>query len=86
MRTIGYLYIPELLGPPDPQDQDRLQAAGADEVFVDWGARHTYSQILKLLEEGGASGGFVSVGWRIWGIPSPRFMSASFSFCRRGWI
>lgn len=56
MRTIGYLYIPELLGPPDPQDQDRLQAAGADEVYVDWGARHTYSQILKLLEEGSLRG------------------------------
>jgi hypothetical protein len=48
---IGYLYYSDLLGPPNDIEQDRLVAAGAEIVYVDWGSRLHYEWLQEKLTQ-----------------------------------
>lgn len=49
---IGYLYYPETVAAPDPDEVARLEKATTLEVLWDWGSRHQLSQISAGLKQG----------------------------------
>ncbi len=51
-QIIGYLFIPDRLGPPDPKEVDLLLQAGAELVHTDWGSRDYRSLLLEQLQTG----------------------------------
>lgn len=48
-QIIGYVFIPDRLGPPDPTEADLLSNAGAALVHTDWGSRDYRSLVLEQL-------------------------------------